>query len=68
MVAAAVAPVKFRNVAREAGVEFVLENTPTPEKQMIETMAGGVAVFRSSRSAAGGTVSELLAWSSSAGF
>jgi len=26
-------------------VEFVLENTPTPEKQLIETMAGGVAVF-----------------------
>ena len=39
------APVRFRNVARPAGVEFVLENTPTPEKQMIETMAGGVAVF-----------------------
>ncbi len=39
------APVRFRNVARSAGVEFVLENTPTPEKQMIETMAGGVAVF-----------------------
>ncbi|MBM3748204.1 MAG: CRTAC1 family protein [Acidobacteria bacterium] len=39
------APVRFRNVARCAGVEFVLENTPTPEKQMIETMAGGLAVF-----------------------
>ena len=26
-------------------MEFVLENTPTPEKQMIETMAGGVAAF-----------------------
>jgi len=38
-------PVKFRNVASTAGVEFVLENTPTPEKQMIETMAGGVAAF-----------------------
>ena len=39
------APVHFRSVALSAGVEFVLENTPTPEKQMIETMAGGLAVF-----------------------
>jgi hypothetical protein len=39
------APIRFRNVAGSAGVDFVLENTPTPEKQLIETMAGGVAVF-----------------------
>ncbi len=38
-------PVRFRNVASEAGVDFTLENHPTPEKRMIETMAGGVAVF-----------------------
>ena len=32
-------------MARAAGVDFVLENHPTPEKRMIETMAGGVAAF-----------------------
>src|SRR2546422_4066404 len=35
----------FRNVAASAGLDFVLENNPTPEKQLIETMPGGVAVF-----------------------
>ncbi len=39
------APVKFRNVAVSAGIDFVLENHPTPKKHLIETMAGGVAVF-----------------------
>jgi len=39
------APIRFRNVAASAGVDFILENSPTPEKQMIETMAGGVAIF-----------------------
>ena len=38
-------PIQFRNVAEAAGLRFVLENNPTPEKQIIETMAGGVAVF-----------------------
>jgi hypothetical protein len=32
-------------VAASAGVDFVVENNPTPEKQIIEAMAGGVAVF-----------------------
>ncbi len=43
--AGAAAPVRFRNIAESAGVRFVLENSPTPEKRMIETMAGGVAAF-----------------------
>jgi len=33
--------VRFRN----EGIPFVLENSPTPRKHMIETMAGGVAAF-----------------------
>jgi|CZKS01.1.fsa_nt_gi hypothetical protein len=39
------APIGFENVAEQAGLRFVLENHPTPEKHNIETMAGGVAVF-----------------------
>ncbi|HZI32007.1 MAG TPA: VCBS repeat-containing protein, partial [Candidatus Binatia bacterium] len=31
--------------AAKSGVDFVLHNCPTPEKHMIETMAGGLAVF-----------------------
>ena len=38
-------PVEFRNVVRGSGVDFVLHNCPTPDKRMIETMAGGVAVL-----------------------
>jgi hypothetical protein len=38
-------PVRFDDVAAAAGLDFVLHNSPTPEKHMIETMAGGVAVF-----------------------
>jgi enediyne biosynthesis protein E4 len=37
--------IRFRDVAESAGVHFVLENSPTPQKHMIETMAGGVAAF-----------------------
>src|SRR5262249_5495518 len=33
------------NVADSAGIHFVLENSPTPNKHLIETMPGGVAVF-----------------------
>jgi hypothetical protein len=39
------APIRFRNVASSAGVDFVLENNPTAEKHLIETMPGGIAVF-----------------------
>src|SRR5689334_4351614 len=38
-------PIQFRNVAQSAGLDFTLENNPTPRKHMIETMAGGVAAF-----------------------
>ncbi len=43
--ASAAGVVRFQDVAAAAGVDFVLENHPTPQKRMIETMAGGVAVF-----------------------
>jgi hypothetical protein len=43
--AAPAPPVRFRDVAEAGGLRFVLENCPTPEKRMIETMAGGLAVF-----------------------
>ena len=39
------AAVAFREVAAEAGLRFVLENHPTAEKHLIETMPGGVAAF-----------------------
>jgi hypothetical protein len=37
--------VRFRDVTAGSGLDFVLENHPTPRKHLIETMAGGVAVF-----------------------
>jgi hypothetical protein len=37
--------IQFRNVAKTAGLNSVLENSPTPRKHLIETMAGGVAAF-----------------------
>ena len=38
-------PIRFRNAAESAGLRFVLENHPTPQKHLIESMAGGVAAF-----------------------
>ncbi len=38
-------PIRYRNVADSAGLHFVLENHPTPQKHLIESMAGGVAAF-----------------------
>lgn len=35
----------FQNAAARSGIGFVLENSPTPEKHMIETMPGGLAAF-----------------------
>ena len=35
----------FRDVAREAGLQFTLNNDATPEKRLIETMPGGIAIF-----------------------
>ena len=37
--------IRFRDVADAAGIEFVLQNSPTPQKHLVETMPGGVAVF-----------------------
>ena len=39
------APIRFRNVAESSAVHFVLENSPTPQKRLIETMPGGIAIF-----------------------
>jgi hypothetical protein len=38
-------PIRFRNVAETSGVHFILENSPSAEKRLIETMPGGVACF-----------------------
>src|SRR3954469_19237220 len=38
-------PIRFREIARQAGLDFVLQNSPTPRKHMIETMPGGIAAF-----------------------
>jgi enediyne biosynthesis protein E4 len=43
--ARAVQAATFRNVAHAAGVDFVLQQHPTPEKHLIETVPGGVAAF-----------------------
>ena len=39
------APIRFEDIAQRAGVHFVTENCPTPEKHQPETMPGGVALF-----------------------
>ena len=38
-------PIRFVEQATAGQLNFVLENNPTEEKHMIETMAGGLAVF-----------------------
>jgi enediyne biosynthesis protein E4 len=38
-------PIHFEDVAKTAGLDFTVENSPTPQKHMVETMAGGLAVF-----------------------
>ncbi|MBA3440633.1 MAG: CRTAC1 family protein [Pyrinomonadaceae bacterium] len=35
----------FENIIERSGINFVLNNSHTPEKHQIETMMGGVAVF-----------------------
>ncbi|MBL8207288.1 MAG: VCBS repeat-containing protein [Blastocatellia bacterium] len=40
-----VAPIKLRNAASEAKLDFTLRNGATPRKYQIETMTGGVAVI-----------------------
>jgi enediyne biosynthesis protein E4 len=41
----AVPAITFKDIARAAGLVFVHENSPTPQKHLIETVPGGVAVF-----------------------
>src|SRR5215472_2174894 len=43
--AASLDTIRFRNVTASAGLNFTVENSPTPEKHLIETMTGGVAAF-----------------------
>ncbi|HEY2015481.1 MAG TPA: VCBS repeat-containing protein [Bryobacteraceae bacterium] len=38
-------PIRFREIAEQAGLAFRLENSPTERKHMVETMPGGIAVF-----------------------
>ncbi|HUS08064.1 MAG TPA: CRTAC1 family protein [Bryobacteraceae bacterium] len=45
VVAAESVPICFREISANSGLNFVLENAPTPQKHMIETMAGGLAIF-----------------------
>src|SRR4051794_1674829 len=39
------AAICFENVTGQSGIDFILDNGATPEKRLIETMPGGVAVF-----------------------
>ena len=39
------AAVQFRNVAEAAGLRFVHQHSPTPEKYYVESAPGGLAVF-----------------------
>jgi len=40
-----VSPIRFEDIAQKAGVHFVVENCPTPEKYQPETMPAGIALF-----------------------
>ncbi len=42
---APIVPIVFQNVARSAGIEFVLKNSASANKYQIETMPAGVAVL-----------------------
>jgi|SRR5579875_109272 len=39
------APIRFKDIAKSAGIYFVTQNCPTPEKHQPETMPAGVALF-----------------------
>ena len=45
MGATAPSPIRFDQIAGAAGVEFVTNNSPTPDKNQPEAMVAGVAVF-----------------------
>ncbi|UCF39158.1 MAG: CRTAC1 family protein [Acidobacteriota bacterium] len=44
-VTVSVDPIRYRNVIKESGIDFVLDNYMTEEKHMIETMPGGAATL-----------------------
>src|ERR1035438_1718260 len=37
--------IRFEDIAQKAGVHFVTQNSPTPEKHQPETMPAGIALF-----------------------
>jgi hypothetical protein len=39
------AVIRFRDVIQGSGINFVLENSPTDRKHLLETMPGGIAAF-----------------------
>lgn len=39
------ATIRFEDIAAKAGVRFVTQNSPTPDKHQIESVAGGVALL-----------------------
>jgi hypothetical protein len=41
----AVAPIRFEDIAGNAGVHFITQNSPTPNKNQVETMVAGVALL-----------------------
>ncbi len=43
--APSITPIRFRNVAEQARLDFVLRNDASPRKYQVETMTGGVAVI-----------------------
>src|SRR5262249_16895076 len=43
--ASSVAPIRFRNVAEQARLDFVLRNDASPRKYQVETMTGGLAAL-----------------------
>jgi len=50
------AQIRFRPATEDSGVGFTLRHAPTERKRMIETMAGGLAVFDFDEDAEIGTV------------
>ncbi len=45
MVGSQAGSIRFDEVAAASGVRFVLDQAPTPDKRLIETMPGGLAAF-----------------------
>ncbi|MGE0131796.1 MAG: FG-GAP-like repeat-containing protein [Blastocatellales bacterium] len=43
--ASSITPIRFRNVAEQSRLDFVLRNDASPRKYQVETMTGGVAVI-----------------------